>query len=56
MDTHGWGLIFLGGLMLLCIVIIIIASLYLVWLIRFAHSVLNKKPIPAPPFSKSKTE
>lgn len=51
-----WGLIMMGALLLLCVVIVVIASFHVVWLIRLLYSVVTKKPMPAPPFSKSRTE
>jgi len=52
MGDLGWGLVMISALMILCVVIIVIASFHVVWLIRLVISIATGKPSPPPPFSK----
>jgi len=56
MDNTVLGLVLLGGLLVLCVVLVIIGLLHAVWLIKLLYSVLTNKPIAARPFTKSNTE
>jgi len=56
MENISWGLLMLGSLMLFCAVIVVISSVYVVWLLRLVYCAVLNKPIPTPPFSPSRSK